>query len=440
MTFTPAFQLAATQPNRNHLIMHTVMGILRRIPVVENHQPAGNAALARGYNQDLPRVRNLLMNGLVVCGSMLVGVLVLEGAARVYRAAGTHPPNNRYALRTQQPAPYRNAPYFSKDFINESFRQPGGWFVPPGTRLVVPGDFHGKYINIENGMRRTTDVPATALHTVFVVGGSTIYGAEVPDDYTIPSALQRLLNARQPGLWRVENRGTISVGIAQQVELLRTLPVKPGDVVIFYDGVNDVVQGVFNGDPKGWVIGENRKVLTGAGPLKDWLVKINLKYAANLAQNYSALLGTVVGEAMNGANLRSPPHLSDPARVESLAMETADLYRQNLEQAEQIATAHGASFLHFLQPQVFASFTRTAYEDQVVHNFYISPNGLETAFEATYPLLKKVPSVDLTHVLDERSGGEEFYLDFCHVNHVANARIAAALAERMLTDVPAHRL
>ena len=32
-------------------------------------------------------------------------------------------------FRMQQPVPYVNAEYFSKDFINESFMQPGGWLL-----------------------------------------------------------------------------------------------------------------------------------------------------------------------------------------------------------------------------------------------------------------------------------------------------------------------
>ena len=33
--------------------------------------------------------------------------------------------------------------------------------------------------------------------------------------------------------------------------------------------------------------------------------------------------------------------------------------------------------------------------------------------------------------MDARTAGEEFYLDYCHVNHAANARIAGAMAEKI---------
>lgn len=355
----------------------------------------------------------------------------LEAGARVYFHLFPHPPTNRYSFRLEQPPPYRHAPYFSRTFVDESFRQPDGWYVPPGTRLVVPGDFHGVYFNVDHGRRRTTDVPATAKHTVFVVGGSTIYSAEVPDAYTIPSYLQRLLNARLPGVWRVVNCGSIGLTVAQQVELLRTEPLRPGDIVVFYDGVNDVVQGVYNGDPRGWIVGENRKALRAAGPFKAMLAKLNLKYAASKAQSYSVFLSAVAGGMVNHANLVPKAHLLDARKTAALAAETAAVFREQIAEAARFASSQDCGFLHFLQPQAFAAGHRTPYEQSLVHNYYISPNGLETAFQAAWPLLQAAPSYDLSHILDQRAEGEEFYLDYCHVNHAANARIAAAIAERI---------
>jgi lysophospholipase L1-like esterase len=380
------------------------------------------------------RARNFLINGTLVLASVALCAAALEGGARIYRRLHPQPPNNRYSFRMMQPPPYRGAPYFSAAFVDESFRQPGGWYVPAGTRLVVPGDFHGRYFNVENGRRRTTDAPASAEHTLWVVGGSTVYSAEVPDAYTIPSYLQRMLNRKVPGVWRVVNCGSISLTTGQQLELLRTLPLGAGDMVVFYDGVNDVVEGVYNGDPRGWIVGENRKALRGAGPFKAVLAKLNLKYAASKIQYYSALFGTVVGDLVNGANLRPRPQLLDPAKTAALVRETAALFRQNVQEAARYTAGHGAAFVHFLQPQVFAEARRTPYEESLVRNFYINPNGLETAFDAAYPLLQAatislagVRSYDISHVLDRRCPGEEFYLDYCHVNHAANERIAAAM-------------
>lgn len=383
----------------------------------------------------MSRTRNFILNSLLVSASFALCLGALEAAARVYFRVFPHPPTNRYSFRLTQPPPYHDAPYFSRAFVDESFQQPNGWYVPPGTRLVVPGDFHGTYFNVDHGRRRTIDVPASARHTVFVIGGSTIYAAEVPDAFTIASYLQRLLNARQPGLWRVENCGSIGLTAAQQVELLRTEPLEAGDVVIFYDGVNDVIQGVYNGDPRGWIVGENRKALGKAGPFKALLAKWNLKYTASKAQSYSVFLSNVVGGMVNHANLVPKAQLLDSAKTAALARETADVFREDIAVAARYASGRGCVFLHFLQPQVFAAARRTPYEESLVRNYYISPAGLETAFRAAWPLLQKTPSYDLSHILDPRAPGEEFYLDYCHVNHTANARIAEAMAEGLLAAV-----
>ncbi len=164
-----------------------------------------------------PRWRRGLANAGLVLASIVFSLLVCEAAARVYQAVQPPTAGNRYSFRLRQPPPYRGAWYFSREFVAECFRQPNGWFVSPGTRIVVPGDFQGRYIHIEGGQRRTTDTPAGAQHRVFVIGGSSIYGAEVPDSETVPSHLQRLLNARQPAYWRVENLGYITVNTGQQV-------------------------------------------------------------------------------------------------------------------------------------------------------------------------------------------------------------------------------
>lgn len=386
----------------------------------------------------MSRLREWFFNGCLITASVVLTLLAVEGGARVYRRVRPQPPNNRYSFRLARPAPYRDAWYFCPEFVDETFRQPNGWHIPPNTRLLVPGDFHGRYVNVEHGQRRTTDSPAVARHTLFVIGGSAVYAAEVPDQETIPSHLQRLLNARQPGEWRVENYGAISVTTGQQVELLGTLPVRPGDLVVFYDGVNDVYQGVYNGDPRGWVAGENRKQLKGAGFFKAALVKINAKYAASKLQSYSAFAGTVLGNLVNRQNLVRKSHLDDPGKVAALARETAEVFRANIAEANRIAKERGAGFVHFLQPQIFGERRRTPYEDAVVNNFYINPNGLETAFMTGYPLLREavpgVASFDLSGVLEERRPGQEFYLDFCHVNHIANARIAAAIMDHVYGD------
>lgn len=134
------------------------------------------------------------------------------------------------------PRPFVDAPYFGEEFLSET-RSGKGVAIPLGTRLVIPNDQQGKYINVSNGKRRTAFQPIEVKNKVYLFGGSTIFSGEVPDEYTIASRLQQLLNTKFADRFTVENYGSTSVTLAQQLERLRTLQLAPGDVVIFYDGV-----------------------------------------------------------------------------------------------------------------------------------------------------------------------------------------------------------
>ncbi len=71
-------------------------------------------------------------------------------------------------------------------------------------------------------------------------GNWTLYGTEVPDEYTITSQLQALFNGQSQGVFRVVNLAESSATAAREVTILKTVDLKPGDIAIFYDGVIDV--------------------------------------------------------------------------------------------------------------------------------------------------------------------------------------------------------
>lgn len=107
-------------------------------------------------------------------------------------------------------------------------------------------DFRGDGLSVIDGDRTTWTPPACACPTVhlWMYGGSTTFGLNQRDNHTIASELARAAWADGVRLV-VQNRGEL--GVFQWVEAQRfayDLTVDPApDIVLFYDGVNDVWAG-----------------------------------------------------------------------------------------------------------------------------------------------------------------------------------------------------
>ena len=93
------------------------------------------------------------------------------------------------------------------------------------------------------GLRTTTDQPVSFSGRVLIFGGSTTFCAEVPDNMTPSSLLQRLLNDRGVKC-RVENYGKSAATSTERVIVLEGVKdLSKGDIVIFYIGVNEAGVG-----------------------------------------------------------------------------------------------------------------------------------------------------------------------------------------------------
>ena len=137
----------------------------------------------------------LLGAWLAVC---LVIALCVEGVSRLLFP---YVPPTPWDYRRAQPPAYQAAPYFSPAFVDEAFSHQN-WLVLPNSRVIYPGDYQGRWFNVKDGIRRTVGSPQTNRR-ILLVGSSTIYNADVPDDFTIASYLQKLINDRGTGAFAV---------------------------------------------------------------------------------------------------------------------------------------------------------------------------------------------------------------------------------------------
>lgn len=128
----------------------------------------------------------------------------------------------------------------------KDIKKPGGRLKYEPYSLWKHLDKKTESLNVQNGYRVTWEPKAAPNKTdflVFMLGGSTMFCQESPDEFTIASILAKRLN-EVPSNHRyvVRNYGVSGFVSDNEVHLLIKL-LRAGerpDAVIFYDGLNDI--------------------------------------------------------------------------------------------------------------------------------------------------------------------------------------------------------
>lgn len=233
------------------------------------------------------------------------------------------------------------------------------WEVPQGVyapfRIWGVAPWHGDFINVDetaNGARRRTVDTASARCEnekkssvqVWTFGGSTMFGAGVPDWATIPSYLSRELNSAGLGCVQVTNFGVEAYVSNQEVQLLAE-QLKAGrhpDVVVFYDGVNDSYVGAVDPGMASSHLYFSLLKARMEGRLAGRLDLLRDSYTFRLAQEMTDFLHRV-----SSTQAAARP---DDRDMEAKAIETLDNYEANLRIVKTLGEAYGFRVLSFWQP------------------------------------------------------------------------------------------
>lgn len=315
----------------------------------------------------------------------------------------------------------------------------------PPERIVVKANGFPKYeaenINCDgekviNGLRRTTDQPAVYQNEIHIFGGSTTWGTGSSDRYTIPSILQRLLNEKYPNKYKVINHGFSGVVAKQELAELKVTKIKSGDIAIFYDGGNDVWQGVVYGKPEGTIIGYNDK--------NKWGILINkIKFFMSSNSYFYRLLALI--KSKNPSQYSDQCKKSDMSIIKNNSEMAYAIYSKSLAEANDYARMNGAVFIHFFQPTLFSRTTPfSEYEMSLISQ---SPSDMipcgtyEDALQKGYSYFKDkyqfrehFTGFDLTEVLNPTEDHREYFFDWIHVSSAANEKIARAIYDSVFED------
>src|SRR5689334_3253288 len=137
--------------------------------------------------------------------------------------------------------------YRDKGWAKELFREDGRLDIGVAPYIGWrTREMHGKYINVgPDGIRRTLDFPHPPGQTpdsLFLFGGSSMWGTYVRDERTIPSGLSRFFHDRGINIVAVNygERGFVFMQNVVHLMLLLRDGNRPKHVV-FYEGANDLI-------------------------------------------------------------------------------------------------------------------------------------------------------------------------------------------------------
>jgi hypothetical protein len=298
-------------------------------------------------------------------------------------------------------------------------------------------------LNIGQDLRRVT--PGAACDSpdafrVVVLGGSTIWGFGAPDWGTIPAYLQQTLAGMVDRPVCVENLADQAHLVTQNVITLM-LELERGhvpDMVIFYNGVNEVMAAQMNGDPMAhWWLGPALRLSTSPAPQEsplDWL-RDHLETVDVLAKTLDIQRPAPPGVPAIGPEFPAMTAEEIDLLADETVMTTLNAYRQVAAWGD----AYGFEYCFFWQPILPVGDKPLTIEEQEMAGEMssLSPT-LPALIAATYNRMAQViPDetrlYDLTDVLDAQSG--QVWIDFMHITPEGNALVAAAMLDVIAPDL-----
>jgi lysophospholipase L1-like esterase len=310
-----------------------------------------------------------LHTGWLILGISLLLLLLVEAGARVKRiidGVDVHP--DPVAMGD----PQARQPWFDEFTREYDATRPQEWrsYVYWGRR---PG-FRGRYVNIDSAGRRVTPqprTPAVPAARVYFFGGSTMWGTAQRDDHTIPAEAARRLQALAGPGERIEVTNFGESGYVMTQELLALmLALRAGDrpdVVVFYDGINDVGTAVQYGAP-GIPQNESKRVAEFAMGRAIDRASFERGIRKDL-RAWAVLFGASVKQLALFDWIQSKKQTPEQTFIsaDSAARSTARSYAETARMVEALGRTYGFVPIYVWQPSVHATpKVLTPFERRIV--------------------------------------------------------------------------
>lgn len=289
-------------------------------------------------------------------------------------------------------------------------------------------DYATQTFTVEQGYRKTVQPAynqADSAVAVWMFGGSTMFCADTPDDWTIASRLAAKLKEVYPNRkFIIQNYGLPGFVNDQEAVLLSRLLMqgKRPDVVIFYDGFNEGHLKVAMATP----------MAHGFYNLYDQIYRsIKERLWANLVWK-SSLLTLVMRSRNDGIKFEKDENILK-ARAEAVSTS----YANTLTFVQNLAKTYNFKATFFWQPSLLTTQKPLTSNEAMLRNMMLESNGkgygilLETvrAKVLNNPQTSVNTAFDINDALD--SVKETAFVDYAHLGPRGNDAIAAAMLQHL---------
>jgi len=284
--------------------------------------------------------------------------------------------------------------------------------------------FKGSYNKIdEMGHRKTINLnlkTTSKPYKIFCFGGSTMYSTGARDAFTIPSELSKYIYNSFPN----KNIEIINFGchgynrITETIQLeLELLKKNIPDMVLFYDGVNEVIAAQQNdkaGMPTNIL---NRK--SEYGLTYSLLRKIKLIWNTSKIIRFSRELRPFIGKTKKNTS-KQPKHIK-------ITNDIVQNYIKNIEICKIFSEHYGFKIFNFWQPVIHSKKYLSTFETK---RSEVEKHRFELLYKKTYKkiennLILKDSISNFFNISDSFNFNKEsIFTDFCHTGEKGNTIIA----------------
>jgi lysophospholipase L1-like esterase len=357
---------------------------------------------------------------------ILIGIMFFSVEAALRAGDYLISTNNRTEVndKRQLLSPYRGENW-AIDYFNELSEVPRGYEQFLGWRR---GQYEGEYININSsGVRKTWNPPLMSVgtnghKTIYMFGGSTVWGTGARDDYTIPLQLAKVLHKNGHNI-EIINYGESGYIFFQEIINLIILlrdGLRP-DYVIFYDGVNDVY-GAYQSGVAGKINNFERishKLATPYPSTTVMLKKITKKILSFQWSKIHECIVTIHKSIVPSPKFTEIASSYTELQLEELADDIVGDYQSSVDLLKNLSLIYNFEYLVLWQPVIYTE--EYILDEELTAAVRAGDKSAKKLYQSVDRMLREEDMLNFYNLSDVLKGRKEtFYIDYCHLSEKGN--------------------